>query len=315
MKITHRIFLVLLLPVAGIATPVHADLIIQELEVAAYAEVHGLPFNLQESSGDVPPYDVTAVAETPDYRAFSMQTKNGFFHNYASINGAVPDSGSGLAYAESMFHLVVGADAPDTPLLLNFNFLGAQAVGTAYYGYGRMDITVAQTISYSFNGGPLTNIWGFQDTVALNAPSTSDWTRTRDFSFDGQGIGLPGETLNYLFYPPGSFTTSMSLELLPFFGTLNFGVLQPGQTFELNYNSNAIAEGTLSYPGQGANAVARLIDPFSLGGGDPPPQLEMQGLTLPSLQPAVVPESGSYLLFVAGLLPLWRIISRRRCPV
>ncbi len=303
MKKTCLILLVALLSLIA-ATPARADLFIQSLDISVRADVIGLGIDTQSASGTGLPSYLSAHTQGPDNRAFALQTKNGFFQDFASSTGS-PGIGSSVTIAESKFHLTVGTTTPNTPLILNFNFLGAQMVGTAYYGAGDMDIHVAQNIS-TIVGGTQTTIWGFTDDLRLNGPGAPGWNRYASARYDVQGIGLPTETLTAANYV-NSFTESLSLVLDPFHGILDFGVLQPGETFDLFYDGTASTFGGLTYPGTEASAFASLIDPFSLNGGNPPPQLALQGLTLPSF--AAAPEPGTLaLLLLGGTL----VIVRRR---
>jgi hypothetical protein len=314
---TCRLLLAVLLPLTvAAATPAHADLFIQNLYISTSAEVDTIPHVGVSSSGPDVPTWLTATAETSSQRAFAMQSKNGFFQDFSSSISGVDNVRN---TATSHFYLEVGTDTPDTPLVLDFNFLGGQAVGTAYYGAGDMRISLDQAIRAGFGTlDPLfpplgvDPVWGFGYTVALNDPGAPDWSRITQFEEDTQGIGLPVATDTHLLYPPGTFTTSYSLVLSPFQGTLDFGLLQPGQTFFLDYLAGAETMGMLTYPGTQAAAVASLVDPFSLG-SDPPPQLSLRGLTLPPIQIAQgAPEPNAWALLVTGLLPLCGVVLRHR---
>ena len=302
MKKTRLVLLVALLPLA-IVTPAHADLIIQDLSISVHANVEGLPIDSSSATYAGSYLLLTASAVTPAHQALATQSMGGYFWNQATSNGQTSFQGPS---AGTTFHLVVGADAPNTPVVVSTSFFGAQAAGTAYYGQGDMRIDIAQKISASFNSAPLTDVWGFNDIVALNFNNTPGWSRTRASQIDTLGIGLPTETLTALNYV-NSFTESLSLVLDPFQGVLDFGVLQPGETFTLDYLSFAQINGGLTYAFGDAGALAKVVDPFSLG-GSPPPQIALQGLTLPSF--AAAPEPGTLALLVLGGTLV--IVRRRR---
>lgn len=302
MEITRLTLLVALLPLIA-ATPARADLIIQDLSISVLAHVEGIPTDTSSTIFTGSPSILTATAVTPVHQALATQGTNGYFWNQAISTGQTSIEGP---IASTRFSLVVGADAPNTPVVVDTYFFGAQAAGTAYYGQGDMRIDIGQKIRTRFNSNQLTEVWGFQDTVALNSNGTPGWSRTRVSQFDTLGVGLPTETLTATNYV-NSFTESLSLELDPFHCLLDFGVLQPGETFTLDYESFAGMEGGLTLPFGDAGAVAKVVDPFSLG-GSPPPQIALQGLTLPSF--AAAPEPGTLaLLLLGGTLVLVR---RRR---
>jgi len=83
-KMTCRIFLAVLLPLTVAITPVRADLFIQNLYISASADVDTIPHVGVSSSGPDLPTWLTATAETSSQRAFAMQSKNGFFQDFAS---------------------------------------------------------------------------------------------------------------------------------------------------------------------------------------------------------------------------------------
>ncbi len=306
MKKTCLIFLVALLPLIA-ATPARADLIIQNLSISVLAHVEGIPADTSNTIFTGSPFILTATAVTPVHQALATQGTNGYFWNQAISTGQTSIEGP---IAATGFHLVVGADAPNTPVVVDTYFFGAQAAGTAYYGQGDMRINIGQIISTRFNNDTLTKVWGFTDRVALNDNGTPGWSRTRVSQFDTLGVGLPTETLTATNYV-NSFTESLSLELDPFHCLLDFGLLQPGETFTLDYESFANMEGGLTLPFGDARGVAKVVDPFSLGGSQPP-QIALQGLTLPSFSGGSAPEPGTLALLTPGALLLVGALARRR---
>lgn len=251
----------------------------------------------------IPPF-VTATSVNGDVQALSLQTKDGFFRNSADINrGSFGDPA--ITEASSFFYLVVGTDTINTPLVLDFHFLGAQTKASSYFRFGDIDARVFQTIqaerrsslppatAYS---GDLTNVWGFAAGVSLKNGLWSDYYT----AWDTKTNGVPAQTITPLIGLDAEGNTNSFgrvNDLAPFHGTLDFGLLQPGEFFALRYEATAEVRSFDAYDiGPDAYANALLVDPFSLG-GTPPAQLSMQGLTLPAL-----PSTGPKLaIALAGL--------------
>lgn len=136
------------------AGPAQAGLFIQDLEIRTVAETTFGGQDVHSSTGPGLPTLVTAASEWSEARGFAMQGKDGLFQSYASSKGSAFSSSSG----STVFDLVVGTDAPNTPLTVKFSFIGAFVFGNAYYGAGDMQITIEQRVLASFNGAPFTDI-------------------------------------------------------------------------------------------------------------------------------------------------------------
>ena len=216
--------------------PARAGLIIERLIIEARAGgvIHTSdPF----APLDIPPF-VTATSVNGDVQALSLQTKGGFFRNRADINRGTLDAPA-LTEAHSIFYLVVGTDTPDTPLVLDFHFLGAQTKGSSYFRFGDISADVNQSIqaerlssvpvSATAHSGDRPNVWGFGAGVSLRG---AQWKSSYS-SWDTQNIRVPVQTVTPLVVlDADGYERSSGLvnDLAPFQGTLNFGVLQPGES-------------------------------------------------------------------------------------
>lgn len=286
-KLILTISLLLLLAVTA---PVRAGLIIERLTIRSLTVgVGGSQF--PSTTGPLTPFGLPSLVTATDaqggLQALSLQTKSGFFRDRVDINrGSLGDNAS--ISAQSDYLLIVGTDTPDSPLVLDFDFFGATAKGSAYFRFGEIIAWVTQTISTNRPthldqlslSSPLSTVWNCRAEVNL---ATGLWTHSYTTN-DPQGIGMPALSVTPLVgLAPEGFTNSTGLEiaLAPFHGTLDFGLLQPGEYFALRYHGEAYALSQDAYDlGPNAYASALLIDPFSLG-GTPPPQLSLRGLTLP----------------------------------
>lgn len=283
------ILIVVVTVLAAVSTKAHTALIVEQLRISTLARNDIIDFK-EHSIPNSPPYLISSATSFHEDEASALQTQSGFFQCLA-----LRENMSGEATAATSFRLVVGTDTADTPLVLSFEFLGASATGRTYYNSGNAAITVTQTISGGIGAPDFRPepTWGFYEGVAILA--SDGWQRRLPTTYDTYGIGLPVVTdsgpVNH------GFSDSRTLSLAAFHGEINFGLLQPGEHFVLEYLSGASVDGSYIYPGPDNYALASLVDPFSLG-GEPPPQVSMQGLTLP------VPEPSTALLLAASLLAL-----------
>jgi hypothetical protein len=257
-----------------------------------------------ESTLGRPVQVVSSGIQSQGMAAAARQTPDGFFFDEVRLDK--PWGAAGGPYtmtASTRFSITVVTDTPDTPLVLDFHFLGSTLAGGAHYGDGRMTVGNEVVISGHSPGAPGVATWGFQDQLQLDS-STGDSRFTRQSNgTDVQGIGLPqlaNDTAGW-----HEFQSRGSADRLSFVGRLDFGLLQPGQAFRLDYDARSWIEADIAYAG---DAHAELVDPFSLG-GTPPAQLQLQGLTLPV---AVVPEPASAATLAAGLAVLVVAARRRR---
>ncbi len=295
------------------ARPGQAGLYIESLFIEAEAYTHiagsGGPSSTVTSASDPSsplgaPVVVQALNINGPVDAISYQSKDGYFRNRASIHhGSIFTID---ASAKSLYALVVGTDMPDTPLVLDFQFLGAEVRGSNYFGFGTITAKVSQAITGRFISDPVgftgfdsnSPIWSIEASVG-HPDSGNMWNHSYDMVVDVQNIGVPDDTITPGIggEPDGSYAyKSLKLELDAFNGTLDFGLLQPGEYFALEYVASAETYLSGAYDlGPEAYAFAELTDPFSLGGGAPP-QLSLAGLTLPA-----VPEPSTGLLSLAAM--------------
>lgn len=248
-----------------------------------------------------PVHVVSASIRSGGLAAGARQAPDGFFFDKVSLERGWEDpDGPRSTRASTTFKLSVSTDTPNTPLILDFHFFGGKVSAGATYATGTMTVGATSTISAAIQGTPYTDYWSFDDQLELNGSAVGLIRQSN--GTDLQGIGLPqasGGTSWFQFELRGETKRSS------FDGTLNFGLLQPGDTFKLTYEANTWIEADLPYAG---DAHAELVDPFSLG-GTPPLQLQLRGLTLPV---AAVPEPASVLLMLLGLSLITFIAQRRR---
>jgi len=287
---------------AALPAPAHAGLGIARFAVIASASAldTGVGGGVEVELRDLEPYSLpfTLLATERKGGSFgaALQDKGGFFRDQANV--AVTEYFTNdivRAGASTLYHVVVSTDQPDTPLTVNFNFFGASADAVAQYREGHVDATIMASIGAERRTS--------NDRLELLERDAEVWTIYREIdlreavtgrSVDTQGIGLPSEHFAWG-YRPMSFDYEEKLTLDAFSGTLDFGVLQPGEFFAFQYSAFAqIDADSLKYTGR-ANAL--LVDPFSLAS---PPQFQFSiaGFALPT---SPVPEPTSALLMLVGL--------------
>ena len=280
-----------------LAGPVQAGLTIQTFGAGALADVvtsvgtqHATLFDDQPYAL---PFVLTATAQVGTQTALAQQAKNGYFQNRAAAAFGNEPNVDVVANAYTTYSLTVGTDTADTPLILDFNVFGSLARGSAYYAAG--EVIVRSGLSILAGGVP---VWGYRDTASQSASLFSvSHTET-----DLQGIGLPAAT-NFVGFD--GFQNTGSVDRGGFFGTLDFGLLQPGELFTVIYESaSSIYMKDVDY---GGSALATLTDPFALG-GEPP--LTLRGLALPTA-PGSVPEPQTWALMLAALALLVRTRAMR----
>ena len=286
---------------AALSAPAHAGLSIARFAVGTLAEAFDSRTG-HDNVGldDLEPYSLpfTLLATAQEGSSFgaALQDKGGFFRDQTNI--AVTEyftTHSVSARTITRYHVMVGTDQSDTPLTVNFNFFGASADAVAQYQGGSVDASIRASIRAERRTSDLglrlldshVDVWSIFKGIDLSAAVSSN-------SVDTQGIGLPSEHFasGYL---PMSFDYEERLTLDAFSGTLEFGVLQPGEFFAFEYEAGTFVQASaLAYTGR-ANAL--LVDPFSLA-SPPPFQFSIAGLPLPT---SPVPESTSALLMLVGL--------------
>lgn len=294
---------------AGFSSAARAGLQIESLFITASAlvtppsgQTNGTTW-FWDSNLSLPLQVVSSGARSGGLAAGARQTPDGFFFDQAGFErGWESPAGQYNAEARTSFQLAVSTDTPNTPLILDFHFLGSQLSGGAYYGAGTMTVGTTLSISSARLGTPRVEAWGFDDRLLLNSTNTNGNFTRQSNGTDSQGIGLPQLTDSFGWQ---QFASRGDAQRLPFVGTLDFGLLQPGEVFKLYYEGSAAINAGITYAG---DAAAKLVDPFSLG-GTPPLQLELRGLTLPA---APIPEPGSVLLMLLGLAAVAIKVARSR---
>lgn len=299
--------LALLLAGSSLSLAAQAGLQIEGLFISASAlvtgpdgQTHGNTW-FWDSSLSAPITITSSGIQHGGLAAAARQTPDGFFHDQVAFSaGWDAVQGPSMMRAETQFKLSVSTDTPDTPLVLDFHVLGSLVRGSAYYGMGSMTVGSTMMITAGRLGGPLQDQWGFEDRLVLDSSQGSNFVRQSNGA-DVQGIGLPGDSSSTGWV---DMQSRGQVERDDFIGQLNFGLLQPGEVFKLEYSASTWISSAIRYAG---SAEAELIDPFSLS-GNPPAQLSIQGLTLPM---APVPEPASVLLMMAGLALLAGLARQR----
>lgn len=248
---------------------------------------------------------ILASAEpTATQRAYAAQDAWGAFGQRQGV--AVSNYGSGVqevqGHTYTLFTQQVGTDTANTRLLLDFRWLGSRVAAGTYYGEGLLDASSSVHVSVSRNGGPDEQVWGFQDRTR-KVPGGGMFS-DQHLDWDVQGVGTPTRQFETEWR---EFMVWGDIERGAHFGTFDFGVLNPGETFQLTYVARTdLVMSNVTYAGRGE---LLLDDPFGL---------QQPGLRFRDLDyvfaddgidppPAGVPEPGSLaLLMAAGAMPWWR---------
>lgn len=303
---THRAWL--LLAAGALVLPAHAGLSLSGQFLTASAlvtgpdgQTHGNTW-FWDSSLNLPVQVVSSAIQHQGLAAGARQTPDGFFYDEVALDKPweAPD-GQYTLRAETHFSISVTTDEANTPLILDFNFLGSQLNGGSYYANGRMTIGSTLSIRGGLSGTARPETWQFEDRLMLDGASTGSAFVRQSNGIDLQGIGLPQVSDSAGWF---QFIAQGEVQREAFVGRLDFGLLQPGQVFRLDYDASAWIDANTEYAG---SARAELVDPFSLG-GTPPVQLQLQGLDLPM---AAVPEPATAASLLAGLALLLAVRRRR----
>lgn len=293
----HKHLSLLVAALLAASAPAGAQLVITELLVAADTRINNNGVISEMSLIDIDPgplpFALAANSVQPGQVAVATQNKGGFFSE--SVSGTLSAAPLSIS-AGTTFYLTVTTTMADTPLVLDFRFLGASIAGSTYYGQGDVTVLASAAIFGGSLGGPFGSLvppdWSFEDQLILRSNVSSAFQRQSNGA-DVQNIGLPQDH-----YQQGwnGFESQASLTRDAFVGRLDFGLLQPGQFFSLVYEAEVeIVASDARYGG--GRASASLVDPFSLA-TRPAFQFSLQGLELPA---APVPEPASWLLMALGM--------------
>ena len=286
----------------ALAQPAAADLLVEHQVIEAWTSLSepGAPGNGPQGvvwQWGQPPGPVTVVSSQrgSTVAAAARQTPDGFFHTVATQARTWSElAGPRVALAQTLFQVTVSTNTPDTPLLLDFLFLGSRLDAGVHYGVGALSANTTLQISGGVGNGsaaaaPL--VWGYNDQLQLDG--RGNFQAPASTTTDVQGIGLPTAQASTGWF---EFESRARIDRGAFSGTLGFGLLQPGQRFALQYWVESQITSDTPYP---VHARAELVDPFGLR--EPPLQLSLRGLTLPT-PVAVVPEPCSAALLLTGLV-------------
>lgn len=266
----------LLIPAAVLLLPSVASaqaLIIQNLELSGSADLQirsapGGAYLTDQSVGDY--YSGSGPAHSvPRWTSgdaafgtnFATGRQDALGTNFASVFGAMTGNQPMSLFGTARYALTVTTLTPDTPLLLRFHTFPSGYTGSAYYTAGDMELGLVARISGGINTLP-TTVWGVHDYSNLHSGA---WTRTVATT-DLQGIGTPTATAS-IGWATGGFRYDSIVRYDAFSGVLNFGLLQPGESFTVMYFVEAYATGSFTY--HGSSVAASFTDPFGLGGEQP----------------------------------------------
>jgi hypothetical protein len=302
----------------GAIAPAQAQLQIVEFEVRAQAHATradqmehlerrddttmGLPWALTAQ------LDATAGSTAQDQvvtgTASATQTKTGWFSAYTVANHDWVSRRSELG-SDTRYYTLLETTQPDTPLVLHFNFLGSRVRSDGYYSGNGVALDVEAWIAVEWNPpahhipDEQSLVWGFADRLDF-----ASGYRFTSQDVDLQNIGTP------MVHTDSHWQEMRNIGEITrdsFSGTLDFGLLQPGERFGFSYFARTNVQLATPYA---TTALAEVVDPFAFD-DTPPPQFSFDGLTLP---PAPVPEPASWLLGLAGLAVLAALHRTRSTP-
>ena len=254
----------------------------------------------------------TSTLRAGSARAF--QDSGGWFEQEQSLE--LRNFGAGLRQVSGItttdHEVSVATDRPDTPLLLDVFWVGGTMSAGTYYGLGDLLLTMGVTISASRDGFNPEPVWSFVDEIASAPGSTSPLFTSARTELDRLGAGLPTRRFETAWR---EMMVWGDLERESFVTTLDFGLLQPGERFNLRYEASTTV--LMSDVPYASRAFVELKDPFGLRPGGA--SIALRGLDLAGAgdPPAAVPAPASLGLVLAALgLGAWRrrATMRPRCP-
>lgn len=262
-------FAVALLPSAALAQA----LIIQNLELAGSAQLQirsapgGTVLTDQAvdeyygGSGPMHSVPLWTNGHASYGTTFVTGRQDAYGTNFASVFGSMTGEQPMHLFGRAYYALTVTTLTPDTPLLLRFQTYASGYTGSAYYTSGDIEVGLLARIQAGKNSLPAP-VWGLHDYSRLY---NSVWTRSVTTT-DVQGIGTPDVTSS-IGWSTGGFSYNSIVRYDAFGGVLDFGLLQPGESFTVTYLVEAYATGYLRY--HGSSVAASFTDPFGLGGEQP----------------------------------------------
>lgn len=309
-------------------TPAKADLVTRYLVYGARAQVvqvdstgtHSTAdattrtseclFNVCTTSGTGYPLALAAAEPMPSQQAHAAQDGWGAFGQRQAV--ALTNYETGVqqvhGHTSTLFSVTVGSDRPNTPVQVDFRWLGSRVAAGTLYGEGFVDASSSVQVLVSRNGGLEQLVWGFDDATRKVPGSAGGMFTDRHSEVDTLGVGLPDRSFEAEWR---EFMVWGDIERGAHFGTMDFGVLQPGETFTLSYR--VLTNLSMSDVRYASRGELLLDDPFSVG----QPAFSFRGLDYtfddaPVDPPGGVPEPGSLpLLLAAGTAA---VVWRRRRP-
>ncbi len=270
---------------------------------------------LHNDQGILPPTVLAGTVADPWHLSLAaVQLANtGYFREQLSVLNDYPPAAKHYIAAQVPMHVDgrtstlytvgVSAASPDAPLQLGLHFYGAHVKVSDYYGLGTYHLSLDLQIQIMRDLPILSYLtvpevpWRFHVDMDYDALHGGSAWQVGVTGVDLLGVGKPQVRSN-----PGLsfFTSTFDLTIDPFDAMLDFGLLQPGHYFDLQYASSLGASGDIPYSGPESVLAMDLADPLVLGGAGAAPPVALAGLVLP----APVPEPGSAALLVAGFAML-----------
>lgn len=218
-------------------------------------------FNVCATTNNGSPGILASAERSATQRAYAAQDAWGAFDQRQGV--AVSNYGSGVqevqGHTYTLFRQEVGTDTANSRLLLDFRWLGSRVAAGTYYGEGLLDASSSVHVTVSRNGGPDEAVWGFIDRTRKVPGSPGGMFSDQHLEWDVQGVGMPTRSFETEWR---EFMVWGDIERGAHFGTFDFGVLNPGESFTLTYVARTdLVMSNVTYAGRGE---LMLDDPFSL---------------------------------------------------